>query len=453
MAEIMPFRALRYNPRFVPDLKQVVAPPYDVISPEAQERYHARHPYNVVRLILAKDEAADTPGDNRYTHAAATFAAWRRERILRRDPEPALYLYEQEFSIGDAHRLRRRGLLALVRLHEYSEKVIFPHERTFARYKDDRLRLMRACPANLEAILGFYPGPAPAMAAIFDRRMETDAAVRLVDEDGVGHRLWLVQDAAEVDALQAALRDRPVIIADGHHRYETALNFRNERRGRDAFPREAACDRLDGFVLMHLVQADDPGLVILPTHRVIRRRPACAGEALMTALARHFRIQSFPLDAANPLRTLRTALADLAHRRDGGIACALYAGGAEVLLLKLTDPTVPQALLAEGHAQAFAGLDVAVLHRLLIEGILGVPSTSQADDSIRYTREESQALAEVSAGEAALAIFLNAPRVEQVQAVAIAGERMPQKSTFFFPKVLSGLVMNPLDAEEEPPPR
>lgn len=448
MAEIIPFRALRYNPDVVSDLAQVVAPPYDVISPEAQERYHARHPYNVIRLILAKDDAADAPGSDRYRRASESFAAWRHRGVLRRDPAPAVYLYEQEFSLGGVDRLRRRGVLALVRLHEYSERVIFPHERTFSRYKDDRLSLMRACPANLEAILGFYPGPDDTVAAMVDRRMETDAAVRLVDEDGIGHRLWLLDDPADVAAVQVALRDRQVIIADGHHRYETALNFRNERPVHGGIPHSAAHPRLDAFVLMNLVQADDPGLVILPTHRVIRHRPACAGEALRAALSRHFRVQAFPLDTADPPRTLRSVLADLARHRGTGIACALYTGGSDVLLLELTDPTTPQALLADGHAPAFAHLDVAVLHRVLIEGVLGVPPASQADDAIRYTRDESQALAEVMAGEASMAVFLNAPRVEQVQAVAMAGERMPQKSTFFFPKVLSGLVINPLDAGE-----
>lgn len=450
MAEIIPFRALRYDPRLVPDLTQVVAPPYDVISPEAQERYYARHPQNVVRLILAKDET-DMAGRTRYTRAAETFADWRREGILRRDPMPAVYLYEQEFSIGEAHGLRRRGVLALVRLHDYAEGVIFPHERTFARYKDDRLQLMRACPANLEAILGFCPGPNPGVAAVLDRHMETDPTVGLVDEDGVGHRMWLVQDSAEVEALQAMLRDRPIVIADGHHRYETALNFRNERQAHDSSTRAAARRRLDGFVLMNLVQADDPGLVILPTHRIIRRRPACVGEALTAALARHFRVTPFPVDADNPRGSLRIALADLARRQAAGIACAVYGGGAQVLVLELTDPTISRTLLAEGHAPAFAHLDVAVLHRLLVEGILGVPSNVQADDSIQYTRDESQALAAVTTGKASLALFLNPPRVDQVQAIAMAGDRMPQKSTFFFPKVLSGLVINLLDAEEGPP--
>jgi uncharacterized protein (DUF1015 family) len=274
--------------------------------------------------------------------------------------------------------------------------------------------------------------------------MAADPTMRLVDEDGVGHRIWLVRDRTEIEALGAALRDRPVIIADGHHRYETALNFRNERQAADPLPRDAVRPQRDGFVLMNLVQADDPGLVILPTHRVIRRRPACMGEALTAALARHFAVRPFPLDAADPVRSLRRALAELAQRREGAIACGVYAGGPEVLILDLADPGTPQTLLAEGRAPALANLDVAVLHRLLIETILEVPASVQADDSIQYTRDESQALASVLGGEATLALFLNPPRVEQVQAVAMAGDRMPQKSTFFFPKVLSGLVINPL---------
>lgn len=446
MAEIIPFRALRYDPRAVPDLAQVVAPPYDVISPEAQDRYYARHPYNVVRLILAKD-AADASGRDRYASAALTFDDWRRGGILRRDPTPAVYLYEQEFSIGDSQRLRRRGLLALVRLHDYTEGVILPHERTFSRYKDDRLRLMRACPANLEAILGFFPGPNPGVAAVLDRHLATDPTVTVVDEDGVGHRLWPVQEPVQAEALQSALRDRPIVIADGHHRYETALNFRNERQARDATGPEAAW-RPDSFVLMNLVPADDPGLVILPTHRIVRRPLADAGQALTAALARHFRITPHPVDIGNPLPGLRAALADLTRRGSAGTACAVYARGAAVLVLELTDPTTTQALLAEGRAPSYATLDVAVLHRLLVEGLLGVPAASHSDDAIQYTRDAGHAFADVVGGKASAALFLNPPRVDQVQAVAMAGERMPQKSTFFYPKVLSGLVINPLDATE-----
>jgi len=259
--------------------------------------------------------------------------------------------------------------------------------------------------------------------------------------------VWLVCDQAEIEAIATALRDRPVIIADGHHRYETALNFRNERQASDALPRDATRPPLDGFVLMNLVPGDDPGLVILPTHRVIRHRPARTGEGLRAAVARHFAVRPFPLDDADPVRSLRAALAALAQRPQGAIACALYAGGPEALILDLTDPSTSQALLAEGRAAPLASLDVAVLHRLLIETVLGIPATSQTDDAIQYTRDESQALISVRGGGAAVAVFLNPPRVEQVQAVAMAGDRMPQKSTFFFPKVLSGLVVNPLTTE------
>ncbi|HSB81007.1 MAG TPA: DUF1015 domain-containing protein [Candidatus Methylomirabilis sp.] len=447
MAEIIPFRALRYNPQFVPDLKLVVAPPYDVISPEAQERYHARHPHNVVRLILAKHGNARTPGLDRYARSARTFAEWQASGILRRDPRPAIYLYEQEFTVGEGHRIRRRGFMAMVRLQEYDAKVIFPHERTFSQYKDDRLQLMRACPANLEAILGFYPGPVGAISAVLARRMDEEPSVRLVDEDGISHRLWILREPTEVATLTQALRDRPIIIADGHHRYETALNFRDERRAADTAPEALQRRRLHDWVLMNLVHAEDPGLVILPTHRLIRRRPALAGAALREALRRHFRIEGFPLDRGNPVMSLRIALADL-HGRRGSVAFAVYAGGDEVLILELADERIVADLVAGGHSREYARLDVAILHRLVIEQILGIHPTSLTDDSIQYTRDEGMALAAVASGDAHLALCLNSPRVEQVQAIALAGERMPQKSTFFFPKVLSGLVISPLDPVE-----
>jgi uncharacterized protein (DUF1015 family) len=448
MAEIVPFRALRYNLQFVPDLKLVVAPPYDVISPEAQERYHVRHPHNVVRLILAKDGEEGTPDGDRYQRAARTFIAWQTDQILRRDPEPGIYLSEQEFSMGEGHRLRRRGIMALVRLAEYDEKIIFPHERTFAKYREDRLRLMHACPANLDPVFGFYPGPGESIHTVFDRCMEADPQVEFLDEDGIRHRLWILRQPAAVAVLVQALRDRPIIIADGHHRYETALTFRQERLARGTVPPEAQRRRPENFVLMYLVHAEDPGLVILPTHRVIRQRPAIQGEALRHALARHFRTDTFPLDPGNPVMSLRIALADLSWRRREAAVFGLYAGGQKLFLLTLEDEAVGNSLVAAGHSPEYARLDVAILHRVVIEQILGIQPTGQADDSIHYTRDEAAALAAVASGEAHLALFQNAPRVEQVQAVALAGERMPQKSTFFYPKVLSGLVINPLDSTE-----
>lgn len=451
MAEIAPFRGLRYNPRFVPDLKLVVAPPYDVISPEAQERYHARHPHNVVRLILAKQGAEGVSDQDRYERAGRSFAAWRAEGILVRDPEPGIYVSEQEFFVGEGHRIRRRGFMALVRLAEYDEKIVLPHEQTFAKYREDRLRLMRACPANLDPVFGFYPGPDGPIRGILDRCMEADPRVELVDEDGIRHRLWILPASAAVTDLAQAFRDRPIIIADGHHRYETALNFREERRAQESACSDVERRRLHNYVLMYLVSAEEPGLVILPTHRVIRQRPVVAGEALRQAVGRHFRIEAFPLDPGNPVMSLRIALADIHRRRRDAVVFGLYAGGHEVLVLELVDRAVGQGLVAAGHSPEFARLDVAILHRLVIERLLGVQPTGQADDSIQYTRDEAAALASVASGDAHLALFQNPPRVDQVHAVALAGERMPQKSTYFYPKVLSGLVISPLDPAELAP--
>jgi uncharacterized protein (DUF1015 family) len=445
MADIAPFRALRYNPRFVPDLKLVVAPPYDVISPEAQERYHARHPHNVVRLILSREGEAGTPDYDRYARAARTFTAWQVEGILALDPAPGIYVLEQEFSLGEGHCLRRRGFMALVRLASYDEKIVFPHERTFAKYREDRLRLMRACPANLDPVFGFYPAPDGSIRAVLDRCVEMDPQVQLIDEDGIRHRMWILREPAIVAGLIQAFRDKPIIIADGHHRYETALTFRDERRTRVKAPPQSEPPRLHDFVLMYLVSAEDPGLVILPIHRVIRQRPAVPREGLRRALEPHFRTEAFPLDPGNPVMSLRIALAEIHRRRRDAVVFGLYAGGREMLVLECAGQSVVQNLVAAGHSSEFARLDVTILHRAVIERILGIQPTEQADDSISYTRDETAALAAVTSGEAQLVLFQNPPRVEQVQAVALAGERMPQKSTFFYPKVLSGLVINPLD--------
>ena len=447
MAEIAPFRALRYNPQLVPDLEPVVSPPYDVISPEGQERYHARHPYNVIRLILAKDASPGTTEPTRYERAGAAFKQWQAEGILRRDEEPALYLSEQTFSLGPEHRVRRRGFMAMVRLAAYEEEVIQPHERTFAKYKADRLALMQAAPANLEAILGFYPGPAETVRAVLERGMAATPVADFTDEDGTCQRLWILRDRGEVRIITEALRARPVIIADGHHRYETALQFRAERRAAAGAPGEG--DRQPHeFVLMHLTCTDDPGLVILPTHRLIRQRSSVERTALPDALGRFFRVESRPLDTGNPSRSLPPVLAELADRGRQAPAFAVYAGGPEILLLNLQEQRIVDDLQGAGHSAAYARLDVAILHHLVLERVLGIRSAGMADDAITYTRDAAQAVQAVAAGEAHLALLQNPPLVSQVEAVALAGERMPQKSTYFYPKLLSGLVISPLDPSE-----
>ncbi|HTU02240.1 MAG TPA: DUF1015 domain-containing protein [Candidatus Sulfotelmatobacter sp.] len=427
MPEIRPFRALRYNPTAVPDLAAVVTPPYDVISPEAQARYYARYPSNVIRLILPREPDPEVPGRDRYERAARTFAAWQRDGILLRDPAPALYPYEQEFSLADGPRRRRRGLLALVRLAAYGEGQVFPHERTFRRHKDDRLQLMRACRADLEAILGFYGGPAEPVQALLAGSMAGPALLSVTDEEGMAHRLWRLPEP-QADQLAVALQERPMTIADGHHRYETALTFRDEQRAaagpsaRDAGPHD--------FVLVDLVHADDPGLVILPTHRLVRRAPTL--QSLRPRLAEHFHVDTRVTDATNPLPALRGVLDELARERAARVGFAAYAGGETILVVRLRE--------AGGSS---AQLDVAVLQSLVLEKLLEV-----SPEDLEYERDEAQALEAVATSRAALAWFLTPPAVKEVETLARLGVRMPQKSTYFYPKVLSGLLFYPKNSQD-----
>jgi len=436
MAGIVPFRALRYDPQRIPDLAAVVTPPYDVISAEAQLRYRRRHPHNFVRLILAREDPPDGGGRDRYDRAARAYRGWREDGILRRDPAPAIYLYEQAFTLG-GRGFRRRGFLAGLRLEEYQAGVVFPHERTFSRHKDDRLRLMRACPANLEAILGFYAGPAAPVAALLERGMSGPPAVALTDEEGEEHRLWPLTDPGEIRLLQGALADRPVFIADGHHRYETALQFRDERR------RELGAAGEADFVLANLIHAEDPGLVILPTHRILRQPPAGGAAALRAGLERHFQVAEIPVDPGRPGAGLAAVLADLSAAGPGRAVFALYARGAAILRLALRGEAAPPA--AEGEPACVSRLPVAILHRLVIGELYGMAGPGAGGEQIGYTRDAEEAFRAVATGEAQTALFLSPPRVEDVRAVACAGGRMPQKSTYFYPKVLSGLLVRPLE--------
>jgi uncharacterized protein (DUF1015 family) len=442
MAAISPFRALRYDPGVISDLAAVVTPPYDVISSEAQARYHARHLYNLIRLILPREPDAAMSGRDRYAAAAETFAAWQAAGALRRDPSPALYLYAQAFTLKDGRRLLRRGILALVGLESYEARVVFPHERTFARHKEDRLRLTRACGAQLEAILGFYPGSAGPVQAALDRTMSGPPQVRVTDEEGVQHRLWAITDREEIARIVGELRATPVFIADGHHRYETALRYREERHAALGESAGAAGRRPHDFVLMNLVQAEDPGLVILPTHRIIRGRPARTGAALRQALEEDFGEETVPGAGADAAGAIGRLLDDCRRADAVGFGLLDAAGGASFLRMRHG----PSA--AARRRGDVAALDVALLHRLVIEKAMGIGADGSGDEAVAYTHDAEEAARMVAAGGAAAALFLNPPTVAQVQAVAERGETMPHKSTYFYPKNVSGLVMSPLDPTE-----
>ena len=429
MAVIRPFRALHYGRDVVGDLAPVIAPPYDVIDDAHWQRLFDRSPFNVVRLILNR---APDP----YRDAAKTLASWWHQRVIIADEAPCLYYYVQNFELPNGEARERRGLMGAVRLERFGEGTVYPHERTFPRAKEDRLRLVEACRTNLSPIFGVYPDRADTLLPA-ERRRATEAPwIDLIDEFGQRHRLWRLARSADIAPIMAALRDAPVFIADGHHRYETALAYRDQRRaGGETDP-----DAPHQFVLMYLASMDDAGLVILPTHRVLRELPHEPSRNWIERLHAYFEVLEFPLSDAGA--------ADLTARLDDRSVPTLGVRVADrnaLLLLRLRDPHALDSVLAALHP-SLRSLGVTVLDALILRHILSVDCTAAAQSgALTYTHRDSEALEAVTSGRAAAAFLMRPPSMREVQEVCLAGQTMPQKSTYFYPKLLSGLVFHSLD--------
>lgn len=429
MPILRPFRALHYDPRRAGNLATLIAPPYDVIDQAHLERLYDRDRHNVVRLILNREA-------NRYDAAAGELAEWKREGILARDSEACLYFYVQDFRLADGSRYRREGLIASVRLERFSEGRIRPHERTFSRAKEDRLRLVRACETNLSPLFGVY---ADQWSATEPARAQAAAElpwIDVTDEFDERHRVWRVTSRTAIESIVAALRDTTVFIADGHHRYETALAYRDERHAAGETDPEAA----HNFVLMYLASMDDPGLVILPTHRVIRRWPTAEMAARLAALEEHFSIESLPVSPQGE----RDALARLNADPAPGCFAVRATDPDRMLLLRLRNPQVLETRLSDFHPSV-RSLDVTVLDAFVLRGLLGLECTSAAQEGLlAYTHDDARAFDWVRKEGAAAAFLLRATKMVEVQAACLAGQTMPEKSTYFYPKLLSGLVFHPL---------
>jgi uncharacterized protein (DUF1015 family) len=448
MAVIAPFRGLRYNPELVKDLSLVVAPPYDVISPESQRAFHARHDQNVIRLILGEVCEGDDREQNRYRRSGDDFRRWQAEKILVRDPAPAIYLYQQIFQAPGGTELTRRGLTALVRLEDFGGRSVFPHERTMAAPKEDRLRLMQSCHANLSPIFGIYPGRLLEVDRLFMTEEKNDPTIDLRDWDGIRHHIWTFKDRAEIDAVRDAFESTPIFIADGHHRYETALAFRDLMRAKDRGDHSAKNRRAYNYIMMTLVSADDPGLVILPIHRLLRQLPGGGLNAYLSHVSEQFSVERVPFPV-NLKAGAEAILGRLQATGSGIHRFGLYVGGESAYLLTLADERIVEAEVAEGKPGAYKRLDVTILHALLIEGPLRRQGqTALPDDAFIYTHDAVEAIRMVQRGGWGAAFFLNPTKIEEVQAVAGAGLRMPPKSTFFYPKLLTGLVIHPILFDE-----
>ena len=424
MATVRPFQGIRYDPQRV-DLARVVAPPYDVISPRDQLRYYQQDPHNVVRLIAGEVRVSDTLEDNKYTRAAGFFSEWLRDGVLRREPSPCLYVYRHQFvdpTTGLAHF--RRGILGVVALEPFGDSVL-PHERTHARAKADRLSLTRAVEANLSPVFALYEDPRSAVGPIVDAAMAGTPELAITGVDGEQHTVWSLSGAQPVQELAAVFSGSRLYIADGHHRYETALNFRNRQRHEHP---EAPPDAAFNYVLMLLVDVEDPGLIILPTHRVLHDLEGFDASALVRRLSvRHHVLPR--KDRAALLAAMQEETP--AHRI--GIALS-------------SKSPVTVDIEREDAADPVSQLDVSVLHREILERELGLQTlVLEQERFVSYARDVDAVLDRVEAREAQAAFLVRPPAVSDVVAVARAGQVMPQKSTYFYPKPASGLVFNPLD--------
>jgi len=439
MAKIVPFRALRYNPAQIKDPAAVMAPPYDVISPSLQEELYRRDSHNVVRLILGKTSDADSETDNRYTRAAADFRSWQEEGVLVRDPEASLYLYDQEYPLEDGATVVRQGFMALTRIEDFSSGVVKPHEKTLAGPKTDRLNLTKACGANFSPIFSLYSDPCCVLEALTRKEKERSPDLAVADDDGVRHRLWRVTDPTILEKAQDLLGSKPLFIADGHHRYETAINYRNYMREKNA---GYTGKELFNYVLMYFANMEDQGMLIFPTHRLIFGLENFSLPPFLKALEEYFAVETHPVDPQDP-EARKEARKILQAKGEGRHALALFAGGDTLYYLTLRDEGIMDRFFDEKSPKALRTLDVSILHRLILENLLNItPEAQEQQANLKYVKNFDDPFTAVQKGECQLAFLMNATRMSEVRDVANAGEKMPQKSTYFYPKLLTGLVIN-----------
>jgi uncharacterized protein (DUF1015 family) len=437
MAEILPLRALRYDPTRV-DPARVVTQPYDKITQEMQDRYYSASPYNLTRIILGRKEENDNPANNVYSRAAAYFGAWRSEGILRQDEKPSIYGYSQRFrapgTATSGAPLERRGFIALGRIEDYPAKVVFRHELTLAKPKADRLDLLRATRAHFGQIFMLYEEDAGQVESLLSTEGQPEISV--IDEYGVEHRLWRVSDREKIEPIQQAMQDKKLIIADGHHRYETALTYRNERRAADYSAATAGSSPYE-FAMMTFINMNSPGLVILPTHRVVHNLNSFSDEDFRKTARAFFDVDE--IDASVDADRASTML-----RQCGRSGTAILAvTRARAFLLHHPNPHVD---VLQGLSLQQQDLDVVQLHKCLLEGVLKLSEESiRNQQNISYMRDAGEAIAKVRSGGADIAFLMNPCRVKQVRDVAFAGDVMPQKSTDFYPKLLSGLAIYALE--------
>lgn len=430
--KLLPFNGLIYNKDKVGDYSKVVTPPYDVINPEMQSEFYERSPYNFVRVDLTKEGGAE-----RYPIAKKVYEDWVKSGVLAQDSKPAFYFHHQTFGLPDGTQITRKGFFGVRRIEDFSEGGIKPHEKTLEGPKTDRLNLTRAVNANLSPVFSLYSDVDKKIDRLVAEIKSNPPDIDFKTVEGERHEIWKVTDPKVIAAIEAQLGPQHLFIADGHHRYETALNYRNERR--KANPPSDGLEPFN-YSLMYFSNLDDEGMIILPIHRALHGVPGFKVENLLEKLRPHFEIEKLPaLDNAEMVARLKKA-------GEGAHAFLLVTSDPKTTyLVSITHDAWQKSPIAEMVHESLTNLDVTVLHRLVFEEILKITPEAQAkQENLIYWKDTQRAINETRSGKCDVTFLLNPTRVEQMKQVALAGEKMPQKSTYFYPKILSGLVIYPL---------
>jgi len=446
MAIVAPFKGLVYDFKTLGNPSSLIAPPYDVISEEEQEAFYRAHPNNVIRLILGKRKTGDSDWDNRYTRSADCFKRWETEDVLIRSDFPSMYITSHTFDLNDGSEPKTRyGLIALVRIEEEGSGVILPHEKTFSAHKDDRLKLMPACNAQFSQIFSLYEDPDHRVMDSMKEVIKGQPVLSFDFRDGSHHALWTAQHRPLFKKVADALLDKRIFIADGHHRYETARNYRNSMRARYG---HKPPNRSYEFVMMYLTNMDDEGLMILPSHRLIRRCDAFSPGAFFEKVGQWFDFEQMPFSKTHgkpAVASFKRALADRGRSRS---TIGLFHQGGESFSMLSLKPEKRGEMGDDLHP-SLKRLDVLVLSRFLLQRTLGFTLEDLNNEEIfHYQSSLTKAVGMVESGTHQMVFVLNPTKIEQVKEVAGSRLIMPRKSTYFYPKVITGLVFNKIDPYE-----
>jgi len=436
VADIRPFRGVYYNPALIKDISSVICPPYDVILPQQQQELYLKSEYNFIRLESGREQPQDTATDNKYTRSAATLERWLTEGILEVSKTPALYLHDHYFTYR-GQEYKRRSVIVLVRVEEWDNMVIRPHEGTLTEARGDRLSMLWALQANTSPILAMYEDSAATIASLLTGQEDNKPLISIKSGDGEGHTIRAVTDTEVISAISNTLAEQPLYIADGHHRYESALTYCQEKRAQSPV---ASGDEAYNFVMMSLVEFSDPGLIILAPHRLVRGISKAAINGLETRLKVFFEIEEVPLNIPDIWNEMERRLSS-----SGRVRVGLFGVDEEnLLVLTLSDLAAASSMMPYFHSDLYRELDVSIVDHIILENLLAL-SSDKEKTGLDYSYDISDAVERVLAQEYQIALLFSPVKPEVIKMIADAGDKMPRKSTYFYPKSPSGLVLNKLD--------